>query len=78
MLYGLFEFALRREWCDKNPVKLVERHKVIEKEISPLSYIQTKKLLKSAAASNNRECLPAIGLLLFAGIPFLCPSAGFI
>lgn len=23
MLHGLFEFALRREWCDKNPIKLI-------------------------------------------------------
>lgn len=68
MLYGLFEFALKREWCDRNPVKLVERRKVIEKEISPLSCAQTKDLLKNAKALKNRDCLPAIGLLLFAGI----------
>ena len=68
MLYGLFEFALKREWCDRNPVKLVERRKVIEKEISPLSYSQTKNLLKNATSRKNRECLPTVGLLLFAGI----------
>ena len=27
MLHGLFEFALRREWCDKNPIKRIERKK---------------------------------------------------
>lgn len=68
MLYGLFEFALKREWCDRNPVKLVGRRKVMEKEISPLSCAQTKDLLKNAKAHKNRDCLPAIGLLLFAGI----------
>ena len=68
MLHGLFEFALKREWCDRNPVKLVERRKVIEKEISPLSYAQTKNLLKNATSRKNRECLPAVGLLLLAGI----------
>ena len=68
MLYGLFEFALKREWCDRNPVKLVARRKVMEKEISPLSCAQTKDLLKNAKALKNRDCLPAIGLLLFAGI----------
>lgn len=68
MLYGLFEFALKREWCDRNSVKLVERRKVIEKEISPLSYSQTENLLKNATSRKNRECLPAVGLLLFAGI----------
>ena len=51
MLYGLFEFALKREWCDRNPVKLVGRRKVMEKEISPLSCAQTKDLLKNAKAA---------------------------
>lgn len=37
MLHGLFEFALRREWCDKNPIKRIERKKVIEREILPLN-----------------------------------------
>ena len=65
MLYGLFEFALKREWCDKNPIKLIEKQKVIEKEIIPLSNTQTESLLKNA---KKRDCLPAVGLLLFAGI----------
>lgn len=65
MLYGLFEFALKREWCDKNPIKLIEKQKVIEKEIIPLSNAQTESILKNA---KKRDCLPAVGLLLFAGI----------
>ena len=44
MLYGLFEFALKREWCDKNPIKLIEKQKVIEKEIIPLSNTQTESI----------------------------------
>ena len=68
MLYGLFEFALKHEWCELNPLKLVERRKVIEKEIAPLTHTQTEYLLKSAKSGNNSGCLPAIGLLLFAGI----------
>lgn len=35
MLYGLFEFALKREWCDRNPIKLIEKRKVVEREIVP-------------------------------------------
>ena len=68
MLHGLFEFALRREWCKRNPIKLVERRKVIEKEISPLTFPQIKNLLKTAKSPRYKECLPAIGLLMFAGI----------
>ena len=68
MLHGVFEFATRREWCDKNPVKLIERRRIIEKEISPLSFPQIKNLLKTAKMPKHKECLPAIGLLMFAGV----------
>ena len=68
MLHGLFEFALKREWCDKNPIKHIERRKIVEREIIPLSYTQAESLLKSAKAPKNSECLPAVGLLLLAGI----------
>ncbi|MFR9535010.1 MAG: hypothetical protein SNG49_09310, partial [Rikenellaceae bacterium] len=33
MLHGLFEFAMRREWCDRNVIKLVPRKRVVEEEI---------------------------------------------
>lgn len=68
MLHGVFEFALRREWCDKNPIKLIERRRIIEKEISPLTFPQIKNLLKTAKMPKHKECLPAIGLLMFAGV----------
>ena len=68
MLHGVFEFALRREWCDKNPIKLIERRRIIEKEISPLTFHQIKNLLKTAKMPKHKECLPAIGLLMFAGV----------
>ena len=68
MLHGVFEFALRREWCDKNPIKLIVRRRIIEKEISPLSFPQIKNLLKTAKMPKHKECLPAIGLLMFAGV----------
>lgn len=68
MLHGLFEFALRREWCDKNVVKLIQKRKVIEKEIKPLTLTETKKLLKTSQLPKYRDCSASVGLLLFAGI----------
>lgn len=68
MLHGLFEFAIKRDWCDKNPIKHIEKRKVIEKEIAPLTHTQAERLLKHAGTQKNSECLPAVGLLLFAGI----------
>ena len=41
---------------------------LFEKEIVPLTNTQAESLLKSAKVQKNSECLPAVGLLLFAGI----------
>ena len=68
MLFGLFEFALRRQWCESNPIKLIERKKVVEKEIKPLSIEQTERLMSTAQARKNRDCVAAVALLLYAGI----------
>lgn len=67
MLHGLFEFALRREWCDRNPIKRIERKKVVEKEIQPLKLAETKRLIKTA---QNESPVYAIvtALLVYTGI----------
>ena len=67
MLHGLFEFALRREWCDKNPIKRIERRKVIEKEIQPLKLSETKRLI-TTAQRESPNCAVAAALLIYAGI----------
>ena len=64
-LHAIFEFAMRREWVDKNPIKLIERKKIIEKEIKPLSLEETKILLKNAKKKN---CTEVVGLMMLAGI----------
>ena len=67
MLHGLFEFALRREWCDKNPIKRIERKKVVEKEIQPLKLTETKRLIKTAQNESPVYAVVA-ALLVYAGI----------
>ena len=67
MLHGLFEFALRREWCDKNPIKRIERRKVVEKEIQPLKLSETKRLI-TTAQRESPNCAVAAALLIYAGI----------
>ena len=66
MLHGLFQFAIRQEWCDKNPIKLIARKKVIEKEIRPLSIDEINKLIETA--KKHKGCLAPVSLLIFAGI----------
>ena len=67
MLHGLFEFALRREWCDKNPIKRIERKKVIEREIQPLKLAETRRLIKTAQRESP-SCGVAAALLVYTGI----------
>ena len=67
MLHGLFEFALRREWCDKNPIKRIERKKVVEKEIQPLKLTETKRLIKNAQRESPEYAVVA-ALLVYTGI----------
>lgn len=67
MLHGLFEFALRREWCDKNPIKRIERKKVVEKEIQPLKLSETKRLI-TTAQRESPNCAVAAALLVYTGI----------
>ena len=67
MLHGLFEFALRREWCDKNPIKRIERRKVVEKEIQPLKLSETKRLIKTAQNESSEYAVVA-ALLVYTGI----------
>ena len=67
MLHGLFEFALRREWCDKNPIKRIERKKVIEREILPLKLAETRRLIKTAQLESP-SCGVAAALLVYTGI----------
>ena len=67
MLHGLFEFAIRREWCDKNPIKRIERKKVVEKEIQPLKLSETKRLIKTAQRESPEYAIVA-ALLVYTGI----------
>ena len=67
MLHGLFEFALRREWCDKNPIKRIERKKVIEREIQPLKLAETRRLIKTAQRESP-SCGVVAALLVYTGI----------
>ena len=67
MLHALFEFAVRREWCDRNPIKRIERRKVIEKEIQPLKLAQIRRLIKTAQRESP-ECGVVASLLVYTGI----------
>ncbi len=66
MLHALFEFALRHEWCERNIIKLISRKKVIEKEIKPLTFSQTRRLLQTA--QKFKDCAAPVAIMTLAGV----------
>lgn len=68
MLHGLFQFAECREWCARNPIQNVAKKRVVEKEIRPLSLPEAQRLLEESTRLGRGECLPAVALLLWAGL----------
>ncbi len=68
ILHSIFAYGLRQGWCALNPVSPIEVPTIEEKEILPLSVPACRSLLHVAKAEPLRDCLPAIGLMLFAGV----------
>lgn len=67
-LSGLFSVAKRRMWCDSNPVANLEAPVIKEKEILPLTYQESKKLIQTLQKEEFRDCAPAVGLMLWGGV----------
>lgn len=68
VLSGVFSTAIRHEWCDVNPVAKVAVPQVQEHEVGILKPVEIKTLLEVAKTYENGTCLPAVGLMLYAGI----------
>ncbi len=67
-LSGLFTLALRRGWCKDNPVSRIPIPQVHERTIAPLNLTQIKSLMQTAQHPAHRTCLPALALMLYAGV----------
>lgn len=68
ILSGVFSVGRRCGWCGENPVQLVETPHVQEQEIEPLQLEQVKQLVHTAQEPAHRAALPALGLMLHAGV----------
>lgn len=68
ILHGVFEYCRRQEWCAGNPVSLVAAPLPAEGEIIPLSWEELVQLTSTARLPEHRACMPALGLMLWAGI----------
>lgn len=68
VMSGVFSTAIRNEWCDVNPVAKVAVPQVQEHEVGILKPTEMEALLETAKTYENGVCLPAVGLMLYAGI----------
>lgn len=68
VFHSLFSYAEKRRWTAQNPVTPIMSPRVKEQEIVPLSLPEIHRLLAAARAVGNGECLPAIAIMLFAGV----------
>lgn len=68
ILCGVFSTAVRRGWCDTNPVLSVDIPHIHEQQINILTTAEITTLLQTARSYACGACLPAVGAMLYAGI----------
>ncbi len=67
-LSNLFRHGMSMGWCRDNPVRHIKPPRVRERPILPLSPQEIAQLLHTARHPEHQPCLPALGLMLYAGI----------
>ncbi len=67
-LSTLLRHGMRMGWCRENPVRNLEAPRVRERTIFPLSREEVGRLLHTAHHPEHQACLPALGLMLYAGV----------
>lgn len=68
ILHGVFEHCRRQEWCVVNPVALVRTPLLVEQEVLPMNWDELLRLTRTARQPQHRACMPALGLMLWAGV----------
>lgn len=68
ILSSLFSTAQRKGWCSINPAADIRPPKIIENRIPILTFQEIRTLLKTAAEYHGGICLPAVAIMLYAGI----------
>ena len=68
IMHSVFAYAEKREWCDKNPVKHIEKPRLKETENYPLSPEECERLLRTAMNHRFLPMLLSVHLMMFCGI----------
>ncbi len=67
-LSGIYSMAFKQGWCHENPIKRIDVTRIKERTIEPLRLDDIQTLLQTARLDEHRDCLPALGLMLYAGV----------
>ena len=68
ILSGVFGTAMKRGWCEMNPVARVEAPRVVEKQIPILTPQEISDLQLAASSYRGGSCAAAVGMMLYSGI----------
>lgn len=68
ILSSVFRTAMHCGWCRTNPLKYFQAPRLKEQTIPILTPHEIRALIKHARDYRNGVCLPALGLMLYAGI----------
>ena len=68
ILSGVFGTAVKRGWCDANPVARVEAPRVVEQPVPVLTPQEIGEITTTAEAYQGGSCAAAVGMMLYAGI----------
>ena len=68
ILSGVFSSAVKRGWCDANPVARVEAPRVVEQPVPILTPQEIEQITTTAETYQGGICAAAVGMMLYAGI----------
>ena len=68
ILHSFFGYCVRHGWCRDNPMSATDLPILREREIRPLNLPEIAATFRYAKILNLSDCVPAIALMLFAGI----------
>ena len=68
ILSGVFGTAVKRGWCDANPVARVEAPRVVEQQVPILTPQEIGEITTTAESYQSGSCAAAVGMMLYAGI----------
>ena len=68
ILHSIFEYGIRQEWCDSNPVARIKAPAEEEKTIQPLTLEEVRRLEETAQKPEHRAMRLSLKLMLYCGV----------